>query len=344
MFLRILVDAMGGDNAPKEIVKGCIEALNEKDGFDIEILGDPKKIEKYLKNMTFDRNRVFITATYDEVTNTDKPTEAIRRKQNSSLIVGMKKIKAKNGNVFISAGSTGALLAGSLLIAGRIKGVSRPALAPIVPSLNGPAMIIDAGMNTQAKPINYLQFAIMGTEYMKYMYNIENPRVGLINVGTEATKGNEIAKSAYHILKTSEVNFVGNVEGRDIPEGKVDLVVCDGFVGNSMLKIMEGTGHYMMHNLKRIYSSSLAGKIGYLLVKRGLKDLKKQIDPEELGGTPILGINGLVYKCHGNSKSKAIKNTILNACVYARKNIMEHINDKFLKINTTHIDAGKAAL
>jgi|BioPla2DNA2_1021312.scaffolds.fasta_scaffold00719_9 glycerol-3-phosphate acyltransferase PlsX len=344
MFLRILVDAMGGDNAPKEIVKGCIEAINEKDGFELELLGDPKKIEKCLKNKTFDRSRVIITATYDEVTNTDKPTEAIRKKQKSSLIVGIKKIKSKNADVFISAGSTGVLLAGSLLIAGRIKGVLRPALAPIVPSLNGPAMIIDAGMNTQAKPINYLQFAIMGTEYMKYMHDIENPRVGLINVGTESTKGNEIVKSAYEILKSSDINFIGNVEGRDIPEGNVDIVVCDGFVGNTMLKVMEGTGHYLMHNLKHIYSSSLAGKLGYLLIKRDLKKLKRQIDPEEIGGTPILGINGLVYKCHGNSKSKAIKNTILKACDFASKNIMEHMNYRFSQINTTHIETGKAAL
>mgnify|MGYP000857556845 CR=1 FL=1 len=332
--MRILVDAMGGDNAPGEIVKGCIEALNAQEGFEIEFLGDPEKIEACLKDLSFDRNRVFITVTFDEITNSDKPTEAIKKKQNSSLIVGMKKIKSKNANVFISAGSTGVLLAGSLLIAGRIKGVARPALAPVVPSIKGHAMIIDAGLNTQIKPINYLQFAIMGTEYMKYVYNIENPRVGLLNVGTEANKGNETVKSAYNILKNSNLNFIGNIEGRDIPEGNVDIVVCDGFVGNTMLKVMEGTGSYIRHQLKKMYSGSVWGRISYFLVKHELKKLMKQLDPEEIGGTPILGVEGIIYKCHGNSKAKAIKNTVLKACSSACRNVMERLNTAFAQMET----------
>jgi len=332
--LRILVDAMGGDNAPAEIVKGCIEAINAQDGFEIEFLGDPRKIEECLKNESFDRSRVFITETFDEITNSDKPTEAIKKKQNSSLIVGMKKIKSQTANVFISAGSTGVLLAGSLLIAGRIKGVVRPALAPVVPSINGHTMIIDAGLNTQIKPINYLQFAIMGTEYMKYVYNIENPRVGLLNVGTEVNKGDEKVKTAYEILKNSNINFIGNIEGRDIPEGNVDIVVCDGFVGNTMLKVMEGTGSYIKHQLKKMYSSSIWGKISYLMIKHDLKKLMKQIDPEEIGGTPILGVNGIIYKCHGNSKAKAIKNTVLKACGSACRNVMDRLNATFAQMET----------
>lgn len=332
--MRILVDAMGGDNAPGEIVKGCIEAINTQDGFEIEFLGNPEKIEECLKKEDFDRSRVFITETYDEITNSDKPTEAIKTKQNSSLIVGMKKIKSQTGNAFISAGSTGALLAGSLLIAGRMKGVVRPALAPVVPSIKGHAMIIDAGLNTQIKPINYLQFAIMGTEYMRYVYNIEKPRVGLLNVGVEVNKGNETVKQAYEILKNSNVNFIGNIEGRDIPEGNADIVVCDGFVGNTMLKVMEGTGSYIMHQLKKMYSSSISGKISYLLIKHELKKLLKQLDPEEIGGTPILGVNGMIYKCHGNSKAKAIKNTVLKACSSACKNVMERLNTTFAQMET----------
>jgi len=332
--VRIVVDAMGGDNAPKEIVKGCIEAINAQDGFEIELLGDPRKIEECLKNENFDRSRLFITETFDEITNSDKPTEAIKTKQNSSMIVGMKKIKSKNANVFISAGSTGALLAGSLLIAGRIKGVVRPALAPVVPSLKGQTMIIDAGMNTQIKPINYLQFAIMGSEYMKYVYNIENPRIGLLNVGTEATKGNETVKSAYEILKNSNLNFAGNIEGRDICEGSVDVVVCDGFVGNTMLKVMEGTGSYIMHQLKKIYSGSIWGKLSYMMIRHELKKLMKQMDPEEVGGTPILGVNGIIYKCHGNSRAKAIKNTILKACSSACRNFMDRLTVTFSQMET----------
>lgn len=186
--MRIIVDAMGGDNAPHEIVKGCLQAL-ETEGFEIELLGDRAKIEKCLGRENLDNKRIIITETSDEITNSDKPTEAIRKKRNSSIVVGMKKIKNQSAQAFISAGSTGALLAGSLLIAGRIKGVARPALAPIVPSIKGQTMIIDAGMNTQIKTINYVQFGIMGTEYMKNMYGIKEPRVGLVNVGTEEGKG-----------------------------------------------------------------------------------------------------------------------------------------------------------
>ncbi|NLM75170.1 MAG: phosphate acyltransferase PlsX [Clostridiaceae bacterium] len=326
--MRILVDAMGGDNAPEEIVKGCIEAVNKKDGFEIELLGDAEKIEKCFLSDT-DRSRFIITATSDEITNLDKPTEAIRKKPNSALVVGMKKIKNQSAQIFISAGSTGALLAGSLLIAGRIKGVSRPALAPVVPSKKGQTMIIDAGMNTRIKPINYLQFAIMGTEYMRFMYNIENPRVGLLNVGTEETKGDETLKQAYEILYNSRLNFIGNVEGRDLTDGKVDVVVCDGFTGNAMLKVMEGTGSYFMNYLKKTYSRNIFGKISYLLIKRELKKLAKQTDPEELGGTPILGVNGMIYKCHGNSKAKAIKNTILKACSTACTSVLDQMKNIF---------------
>ena len=244
-------------------------------------------------------------------------------------MVGMKKIKTQSAQAFISAGSTGALLAGSLLIAGRMKGVVRPALAPIVPSKKGQTMIIDAGMNTTIKPINYLQFGIMGTEYMKTMFGVESPRVGLLNVGTEESKGNEALKNAYEILSKSKLNFIGNIEGRDLTEGKVDVVVCDGFTGNAMLKVMEGTGSYFFDYLKKMYSKSFSGKISYMLVKHELKKLKKQIDPEELGGTPILGVNGIIYKCHGNSKAKAIKNTVLKACSSACTTVLEQMKNIF---------------
>ncbi|NLU53162.1 MAG: phosphate acyltransferase PlsX [Clostridiaceae bacterium] len=326
--MRIMVDAMGGDNAPDEIVKGCLEALNENNSLEIELLGDPSKIKKCL-GYNYDNSKIIITETHDEITNFDKPTEAVRKKKNSSLVVGMNKIKDKSAHAFISAGSTGALLAASLLIAGRMKGVNRPALAPVVPSKKGQTMIIDAGMNTKIKPLNYLQFAIMGTEYMKYMYNLENPRVGLVNVGTEETKGDENLKQAYEILSRSNLNFIGNIEGRDLTEGKADVAVCDGFTGNAMLKVMEGTGSYFMSYLKKMYSKSLSGRISYLLVKHELKKLKKQIDPEELGGTPILGVNGMVYKCHGNSKAKAIKNTILKACSSACTSVLEQMRNIF---------------
>lgn len=330
--MRIIVDAMGGDNAPGEIVEGCLEAL-ETEGFELELLGDRSQIEKCLGPEN-NNPRIIITETWDEISNSDKPTEAIRKKKNSAIVVGMKSIKKQSAQAFISAGSTGALLAGSLLIAGRMKGVVRPALAPVVPSIQGRTMIIDAGMNTQIKPVNYLQFAIMGTEYMKSMYEIEKPRVGLINMGTEEGKGSDALKQAYEILHNPRVNFIGNVEGRNITEGMVDIVVCDGFTGNAMLKVMEGTGKFFMDSLKNMYAKSLSGRISYLLIKHELKKLKKEADPEELGGTPILGVNGLIYKCHGNSTAKAIKNTILKSCSSACTTVLNKMKDIFANMES----------
>ncbi len=331
--MRIIVDAMGGDNAPEEVVKGCLEALSINKTVEIELIGDRKKIEKCLKNRSYDSSRLFITDAREEITNNDIPTEAIKKKKNSSIVIGLNKMKANEGDAFISAGSTGALLAGSLLITGRMRGVHRPALAPVVPSESGNTMIIDAGMNTQVKPINYMQFGVMGSEYMKKMFGVESPRVGLVNVGTEEKKGNNNLKQAYQLLKNSNLNFIGNVEGRDITEGKVDVAVCDGLTGNAMLKIMEGTGRFFMDYLKKIYSMSLASKISFLMIRHELKKLKKQIDPEEVGGTPILGVNGIIYKCHGNSRSNAFKNTIIKACSSACVSVLEQIRSIFSKMD-----------
>ena len=320
---------MGGDNAPDEIVKGCIEAVKTKEGFEIELIGAENEINRILKKYNFMNERIIITNASQVISNDDKPTEAIRHKKDSSMVIGLNKIRENPGIVFISAGSTGALLAGTLLIAGRIKGVSRPALAPIVPSLTGGTMIIDAGMNTICRPINYAQFAIMGSIYMQQMMKKENPRVGLVNIGTEDEKGNETLKETLPILRKCGVNFIGNIEGRDIAEGKVDVAVCDGFTGNAMLKMMEGTGKYFFQNIKRIFNSDLFTKISALLVKAHIKKLKDSVDPEVIGGTPILGIDGIVFKCHGNSKAKAIRNTILNACNVTKSAFIDQIRDRF---------------
>jgi glycerol-3-phosphate acyltransferase PlsX len=326
--LKIMIDAMGGDNAPDEIVKGCIEAVNAKSGFDIELIGVESEIQRVLQKYSYPHDRVTIKPTSQIIYNEDKPTEAIRHKKDSSLVVGLSKIKENAGQVFITAGSTGALLVGTLLVAGRIQGVIRPALAPIVPSLAGGTMIIDAGMNTLCRPINYVQFAVMGSVFMEQMFHKESPRVGLINVGTEEEKGNETLKETLKLLKKCGVNFVGNIEGRDIAEGVVDVAVCDGFTGNAMLKMMEGTGNFFMHHMKRIFNSDLFTKISALLVKAHLKKLKDSVDPEEIGGTPILGAKGLIYKCHGNSKAKAIQNTILNASTMTNSVYIDQIRDR----------------
>lgn len=337
MNLKIMVDAMGGDNAPEEIIKGCIEAIKAKGGFEIELIGIESEIKKVLQKYKYPQNRITITHASQIIYNEDKPTEAIRHKKDSSLVIGLSKIRDNLGQVFITAGSTGALLAGTLLVAGRIQGVLRPALAPIVPSLTGGTMIVDAGMNTVCRPLNYVQFAVMGSVFMQQMFHKENPRVGLINVGTEEEKGSELLKETLPLLKNCGINFVGNIEGRDIAEGKVDVAVCDGFTGNAMLKMMEGTGKFFMHHIKRIFNSDLFTKISALLVKAHLKKLKDSVDPEMIGGTPILGANGLIYKCHGNSKSKAIRNTILNACTVTKSAFIEQIKERLatmeVKIN-----------
>ncbi|AGC68148.1 phosphate acyltransferase PlsX [Thermoclostridium stercorarium subsp. stercorarium DSM 8532] len=326
--MRIMVDAMGGDNAPEEIVKGCIEALKSKEGFDIELIGIEEEIEKYLNKYGYNGNRILITHAPEVIYNDDKPTEAIRHKKNSSMVIGLGKIRNNEGEIFISAGSTGALLVGTLLVAGTIKGVLRPALAPVVPSMCGGTMIVDAGMNTQCRPVNYVQFAVMGSAYMEHVYKRENPRIGLVNIGTEDEKGNNTLREALSLLRKCDLNFIGNIEGRDIAEGKVDVAVCDGFTGNAMLKMMEGTGKYFFHHMKRIFNRSLFSKISALLVKTHLKKLKDSVDPEITGGTPILGANGLIFKCHGNSTARAIQNTIINAYAISSSGFIEKIRER----------------
>ncbi len=327
--MRIIVDAMGGDNAPDEIVRGCLEALRRAEGFELELIGDSARIQALLGNRDSRHDRITVTHTTEIITNHDKPTEAIKRKKDSSLVVGMNRIKDKTGQAFISAGSTGALLAGSLLIPGRIKGVARPALAPILPSASGGTMLIDAGMNTVLRPVSYLQFGIMGSAYMHEIFGVEKPRVGLVNVGTEEGKGHSIVQEAYVLLKNSELNFVGNIEGRDIAEGHVDVAVTDGFTGNAMLKMMEGTGKYLLDNLKQMYSRNFLTMLAAALIKKELGVMKKKVDPEELGGTPILGIDGMIFKCHGNSKAKAITNTILKIGNGACLAVTEQIRSAF---------------
>lgn len=329
--MRIVIDAMGGDNAPGEIVKGSLNALQASDRFELEIIGDMALIKPLIPEEIQSNNRLILTHTSEVISNDDKPTEAIKQKIDSSLVVGLNKIKDKSGQVFISAGSTGALLAGSLLIPGRIKGVNRPALAPIVPSASGGTMIIDAGMNTLIKPLNYLQFGIMGATYMKQVRGIENPRVGLINVGTEAIKGHAAIREAYELLSSSNLNFVGNIEGRDIADGTVDVAVCDGFTGNAMLKMMEGTGKFFLNYLKAMYQKNIFTMLSAMLVRFELRKFKKSLDPEEIGGVPLLGIDGMVYKCHGNSKAKAITNTILNSCASASAGMVDEFKNTFRK-------------
>lgn len=334
----IIVDAMGGDNAPAEIVNGCIEAVLEKKDFEIILLGDKNKIIEIINENDYSGNRLSIIHTNEQIMNDDMPTKAIKNKKDSSMVTGLNMLKEGKGDVFISAGNTGALMTGALLIVGRIKGIDRPALAPLIPTKKGAAMIIDAGLNTVCKPINYQQFAIIGSIYMKEMYNINNPSVGLINVGTEETKGNENIKQAHMLISSSNINFVGNIEGRCITEGKVDVVVCDGFVGNVLLKFLEGVGSFIFEELKNIFKKNIINKISVSLLKKDIRKFSQKLNYEEYGGTPILGINGIVVKCHGSSSAKTIKNTIFKSYTFSKTSFQKQIEKEFINMEVEDVE------
>jgi len=339
--LKILIDAMGGDNAPEAIVNGSIDAVNTWDGFDIALIGDSEEISKILARRKFDSSRVEVIHSKEVITNDDIPTRAIRSKKNSSMVVGFNMLKEKQGDVFVSAGSTGALLTGALFILGRLKGVDRPALGAMIPTQRGRCLLIDAGLNTTCRPYNYLQFATFGSIYLKELFNIENPKVGLVNMGTEAKKGTEVLKQAYTLLSASNLNFVGNIEGKDIPLGNVDVAVCDGYIGNVILKFLEGTGRFFSSFLKGMFKRTIFSKMSLLFVMKDMLKFKKLMDPSEDGGAPILGVNGLVIKSHGNSDDKTIKNVIFKAYNLSKTSVFDKIKDNIDQMEVPDIERKK---
>jgi len=318
---------MGGDNAPEAIVNGCIDAIKSQEGFDILLIGDSDQINRILKKRKFINKRLEVVHAQEIITNEDLPTRAIRRKKKSSMVVGFNLLKEKKGDVFISAGNTGALLTGALIILGRLKGVDRPALAAVIPTKKEKTLLIDAGLNSTCKPINYVQFGVFGSIYMKELFNIDNPKVGLINMGTEAKKGSEVLRSAYELLSKSKLNFVGNIEGKDVPDGVVDVAVCDGYIGNVLLKFFEGAGSFFYTFLKGMFKKTIFSKLSLLFVMNDMKEFKKKMDPEEDGGAPILGVNGFVVKSHGNSNARTIKNVIIKAYNLAKNQVFEKIKN-----------------
>jgi len=333
--MRIVVDAMGGDNAPKETVKGSVMAVNEY-GVDLILTGDSKAVEEELQKYQYDKSKIRVIHTTEIITTNEPPVAAIKKKKDSSMVVGMKLVKDGEADAFISAGSTGALLAGSLFIIGRIKGIDRPAIAPIIPGKNGIFMIIDAGANADCKPKNLLQFATMGSIYFKHVLKIENPKVGLVNIGAEEEKGNELTKAAYKLLKEADINFYGNIEPRDIPNGDVQVVVCDGFVGNTILKLYEGMAMTLFEILKEELMSNTFSKIGALLLKPVFRNFKKKFDYTEHGGAALLGVNGAVIKAHGSSNAKAIKNAVKQAKLFIDNNTLKLISDSIKSEETNN--------
>lgn len=311
--MRIAVDGMGGDNSPEEIVKGCVDAVNEY-GVEVIITGPQERINSLLEGYTYDRDKISVINTTEVISLNESPVMAIRRKKDSSMRVAVELVKEGRADAVVSAGSTGALLAGGIFVIGRIKGIDRPALAPVMPGKNGKFMVLDVGANTDLKAENLVQFAHMGKVYFESALGFVNPKVGLVNIGAEEEKGNELTKAAYQLLKIeNDINFIGNVEPRDIPSGDCQILVCDGFVGNVVLKMYEGTVKTVMEIVKAGLMESLQGKIGGLLIKKPLKDTFKQFDYKEEGGSSFLGIDGIVVKAHGSSDARAIKNALRQA-------------------------------
>lgn len=322
--MKLIVDGMGGDKGPAEVVKGVVDAVNQYK-VNILIVGKEDLIEKELIKYNYPIDMIEILDAQDIISNEDEPTYAIRRKKESSMVVGLKALSDGLGDGFLSAGSTGALLAGGLFIVKRIKGVKRAALTTVYPNQTGFSLLVDAGANVDCKAEYLEQFALMGSIYMENVIGINKPKVGLVNIGSEEEKGNVLAKESYDLLNNLDINFVGNVEGRDLPLGLVDVIVCDGFVGNVILKTTEGVAMFLMDQIKDSINASLKSKIGGLLIKSRIKDLKKKIDYREYGGAPLLGTQKPIVKAHGSSDAYAIKNAIKQLVNFINEDVIEII-------------------
>lgn len=324
--VRVAVDAMGGDNAPLEIVKGAVEAVNEAKDIFVYLVGRKPDIDAELGKYTFDTTRIEVVHAEEVITNDEAPVLAIRRKKESSIVVALNLIKSGKADAFVSAGSTGAVLVGAQLIAGRIKGVERPPLAPLIPTVNGVSLLIDCGANVDARASHLVQFAKMGSIYMENVVGIKNPRVAIVNIGAEEEKGNALVKETFPLLKAcSDINFIGSIEAREIPNGAADVIVCEAFVGNVILKLYEGLSSALVKKIKAGLTSTPISTVGAALVKPALKKTLKDFDLTGYGGAPMLGLNGLVVKTHGSSHSIEIKNSILQCITFKKANIKEKI-------------------
>ena len=322
----IAIDAMGGDNAPAEIIKGAIEAINERADIKLRLFGDKDKIETELNKYTYNKEQIGITHTTEEISCNEAPAMAIKKKKDSSLVVAIKSVKSGECDAIVSAVSSGAILVGGQVLIGKGKGVKRAPLAPLTPTAKGVSLLIDCGANVDARPEHLLQFAQMGSIYMEDVVGVKNPRVAIVNIGAEEAKGNALVKETYPLLKACKnINFIGSIEAREIPHGGADVIVCEAFAGNIILKLYEGVAGGLMKKVKEGMMSSLRSKIGALLVKPALKKVLKDFDTSNHGGAPLLGLNGLVVKTHGSSKSTEICNSIIQCVTFKEQKINEKI-------------------
>ena len=324
----IALDAMGGDNAPAEIIAGAVDAVEKQPALKVFLVGRQEAVEKELIKYRYDKSQIEIVGASEIIETAEPPVNAIRKKKDSSMVVGMKMVKDGKADAFVSAGSSGAILVGGQVIVGRIKGVERPPLAPLIPTAKGVTLLIDCGANVDARPSHLVQFAKMGSIYMENVLGIPNPRGGIVNIGAEEDKGNALVKETFPLLKEQEgINFIGSVEARNIPYGQADVVVCEAFAGNVILKLYEGVGAVLVSKIKEGMMSTLRSKIGALLAKPALKETLKAFDASEYGGAPLLGLNGLVVKTHGSSKAKEICNTLLQCVTFKQQKINEKIKE-----------------
>lgn len=331
--VKVVVDVMGGDNAPTEPVKAAAAAVEERSDIEVILTGDKDVIEKELEKYTSaPKERIHIVPTTEVIETAEPPVMAIRKKKDSSIVVGLNMVKKQEADAFVSSGSSGAVLVGGQVIVGRSKGVERPPLAPLIPTAEGVSLLVDCGANVDARPSHLVQFAKMGSIYMEHIVGVKNPRVAIVNNGAEEEKGNALVKETFPLLKACKgINFIGSIEARDIPSGYADVIVCEAFVGNVILKLYEGLAATLMSKIKSGMMKNIRSKMGALLIKPALKETLKEFDTTKHGGAPLLGLKGLVVKTHGSASSVEIKNAIFQCVDFKQQQInekiAEHINE-----------------
>lgn len=328
---KVVLDAMGGDYAPAEPVKAAVDAVNGRSDVKVLLVGQQEVVEAELKKYDYPKERIEVVHAEEVIETAEPPVNAIRRKKQSSMVVGMNLVRNKEADAFVSAGSSGAVLVGGQLIVGRIRGIDRPPLAPLIPTEKGVSLLVDCGANVDARASHLVQFARMGSIYMEHVVGIKNPRVAIVNIGAEEEKGNALVKETMPLLKECmDINFIGSIEARDIPKGAADVIVCEAFVGNVILKLYEGLSSTLISIIKKGLMSTLKSKIGAALALPALKKTLKEFDGTEYGGAPLLGLNGLVVKTHGSSKALEMKNAIYQCVTFKKQDINGKIKQNIL--------------